>query len=64
MVEEAKKVATSKRQKKSRLENLGIPEEQLLQMQQQLFAEVSARDLLVLEHLEIRDDGLLSIYAI
>lgn len=41
VLQEAKAVATSKRRKKSKLEHLGIPEEELLRQQQELFAQVS-----------------------
>lgn len=37
---EAKAVAAKKRKGSSRLENLGIPEEELLRQQQELFAKV------------------------
>ena len=40
VLQEAKAVATSKRQKRCKLENLGIPEEELLRQQQELFAKV------------------------
>ena len=40
VLQEAKAVATSKRRKKSKLEHLGIPEEELLRQQQELFAQV------------------------
>lgn len=39
VLQEAKAVATSKRRKKSKLEHLGIPEEELLRQQQELFAQ-------------------------
>ena len=41
VVEECKHVAMKKRRGSSRLENLGIPEEELLRQQQELFAQVS-----------------------
>jgi len=41
VMEEAKAVAAKKRKGSSRLENLGIPEEELLRQQQELFAKVS-----------------------
>lgn len=41
VLEEAKAVAAKKRKGSSRLENLGIPEEELLRQQQELFAKVS-----------------------
>ena len=40
---EAKEVAAKKRRASSRLENLGIPEEELLRQQQELFAKVSMK---------------------
>ena len=40
MLEECKHVALKKRRGSSRLENLGIPEEELLRQQQELFAQV------------------------
>ena len=39
---EAKAVAAKKRRQSSRLENLGIPEEELLRQQQELFAKVGS----------------------
>lgn len=41
VLEEAKQVAAKKRTKRSRLENLGIPEEELLRQQQELFEKVT-----------------------
>ena len=40
VLEETKAVAAKKRRGSSRLENLGIPEEELLRQQQELFAKV------------------------
>lgn len=40
VMQEAKAVAAKKRRGSSRLENLGIPEEELLRQQQELFAKV------------------------
>ena len=40
VLKEAKAVAAKKRRGSSRLENLGIPEEELLRQQQELFAQV------------------------
>lgn len=37
---EAKEVALKKRRQSTKLENLGIPEEELLRQQQELFAKV------------------------
>ena len=42
MIDETKNVAWNKRQKKSKIENSGIPEEQLNQIQQDLFAKVAS----------------------
>lgn len=39
-MKEAKAVAAKKRRKSTKLENLGIPEEELLRQQQELFAKV------------------------
>lgn len=44
VLEEAKAVAARKRKGSSRLENLGIPEEELLRQQQELFARASVVD--------------------
>ena len=41
-VSEAKEVAQKKRRQSTKLENLGIPEEELLRQQQELFAKVSS----------------------
>ena len=41
VVQEAKAVAAKKRRASTKLENLGIPEEELLRQQQELFAKVS-----------------------
>lgn len=41
VIKEAKAVAAKKRRKNTKLENLGIPEEELLRQQQELFAKVS-----------------------
>lgn len=43
MLQECKTVALKRRKASSRLENLGIPEEELLRQQQELFAKVSIR---------------------
>ena len=40
VVQEAKAVAAKKRRASTKLENLGIPEEELLRQQQELFAKV------------------------
>ena len=40
VLQETKAVAAKKRRGSSRLENLGIPEEELLRQQQELFAKV------------------------
>lgn len=40
MLQECKTVALKRRKASSRLENLGIPEEELLRQQQELFAKV------------------------
>ena len=40
VMKEAKAVAAKKRRKSTKLENLGIPEEELLRQQQELFAKV------------------------
>lgn len=40
-VDEAKEVASKKRRQSTKLENLGIPEEELLRQQQELFAKVN-----------------------
>ena len=39
-VDEAKEVALKKRRQSTKLQNLGIPEEELLRQQQELFAKV------------------------
>ncbi len=44
MVQEAKAVAAKKRRASTKLENLGIPEEELLRQQQELFAKVGDTD--------------------
>ena len=41
VLQEAKAVAAKKRRQSTKLENLGIPEEELLRQQQELFAKVS-----------------------
>ena len=41
VLQEAKAVAAKKRRGSSKLENLGIPEEELVRQQQELFAQVS-----------------------
>ena len=41
VVQEAKAVAAKKRRASTKLENLGIPEEELLRQQQELFAKVN-----------------------
>ncbi|NXA34159.1 NC2B protein, partial [Eudromia elegans] len=41
VLQECKTVALKRRKANSRLENLGIPEEELLRQQQELFAQVS-----------------------
>ena len=41
VLQEAKAVAAKKRRASTKLENLGIPEEELLRQQQELFAKVS-----------------------
>lgn len=43
VLQECKTVALKRRKASSRLENLGIPEEELLRQQQELFAKVSLR---------------------
>lgn len=43
---EAKAVAAKKRRQSTKLENLGIPEEELLRQQQELFAKVIETDFL------------------
>jgi len=40
VLKEAKAVAAKRRRGSSRLENLGIPEEELVRQQQELFAQV------------------------
>ena len=40
VMQEAKAVAAKKRRQSTKLENLGIPEEELLRQQQELFAKV------------------------
>ena len=42
MLEECKDVAAKRRRQSTRLENLGIPEEELLRQQQELFARARA----------------------
>lgn len=42
VLQECKTVALKRRKASSRLENLGIPEEELLRQQQELFAKVGA----------------------
>lgn len=51
VLQECKTVALKRRKASSRLENLGIPEEELLRQQQELFAQVSGA-ILVLMRLE------------
>lgn len=51
VLQECKTVALKRRKASSRLENLGIPEEELLRQQQELFAQVSEA-ILVLMRLE------------
>mgnify|MGYP001556576337 CR=1 FL=1 len=46
VLQEAKAVAAKKRRQSTKLENLGIPEEELLRQQQELFAKVISRYLL------------------
>ena len=41
VMKDCKAVAAKNRRKSSRLENLGIPEEELLRQQQELFAKVN-----------------------
>ena len=41
VLQEAKAVAAKKRRASTKLENLGIPEEELLRQQQELFAKVT-----------------------
>ena len=41
VLQEAKAVAAKKRRGSSKLENLGIPEEELVRQQQELFAQVT-----------------------
>lgn len=48
VLQECKTVALKRRKASSRLENLGIPEEELLRQQQELFAKVK-----ILEELEL-----------
>ncbi|ROT82124.1 putative protein Dr1 isoform X1 [Penaeus vannamei] len=43
VLKDCKAMAAKKRRKSTRLENLGIPEEELLRQQQELFAKVSFR---------------------
>ena len=42
VLQEAKAVAAKKRRGSSKLENLGIPEEELVRQQQELFAQVGS----------------------
>lgn len=51
VLQECKTVTLKRRKASSRLENLGIPEEELLRQQQELFAQVSGA-ILVLMRLE------------
>ena len=44
VLREAKAVAAKKRRQSSKLENLGIPEDELLRQQQALFAQVSSEN--------------------
>lgn len=46
VLQECKTVALKRRKASSRLENLGIPEEELLRQQQELFAKVKIPDVL------------------
>ena len=48
VLQEAKAVAAKKRRQSTKLENLGIPEEELLRQQQELFAKVGKNDSWVL----------------
>lgn len=48
VLQECKTVALKRRKASSRLENLGIPEEELLRQQQELFAKVSEAVILIL----------------
>lgn len=52
MLQECKTVALKRRKASSRLENLGIPEEELLRQQQELFAKVGEGKTKVQTHLE------------
>lgn len=44
VLKDCKAVAAKKRRRSTRLENLGIPEEELLRQQQELFAQVMISD--------------------
>ena len=48
VLKETKAVAAKKRRKSTKLENLGIPEEELLRQQQELFAKVTVAFMSVL----------------
>lgn len=52
MLQECKTVALKRRKASSRLENLGIPEEELLRQQQELFAKVREGKTKAQTHLE------------
>ena len=54
VLQEAKAVAAKKRRGSSKLENLGIPEEELVRQQQELFAQVSKREKMMI--LDFRKD--------
>ncbi|XP_010005065.1 PREDICTED: protein Dr1 [Chaetura pelagica] len=53
VLQECKTVALKRRKASSRLENLGIPEEELLRQQQELFAKVSEAILVLLRAFKI-----------
>lgn len=48
VLKEAKAVAAKKRRQSTKLENLGIPEEELLRQQQALFAQVDLISLILI----------------
>ena len=54
VLQEAKAVAAKKRRASSKLENLGIPEEELLRQQQALFAKVRTIPNHILEESRLR----------
>lgn len=58
MVQEAKAVAAKKRRASTKLENLGIPEEELLRQQQELFAKVGDN------HQVLQGPGSWQIYSV